>query len=86
MIQVEDDGICDICYQEVAVASLEELVRMEEILSQCRTMVVEKWSDLQASIDEKIQNVNLSEYAKQELKNRITEEYAFPHRDCDRNE
>lgn len=86
VIQVEDDGLSDICYKDVNVTSLEELVEMEKTLSQCRETIRAKRQELSNTIETLIQNSNLSEYAKQELEKQLSEEYAISHRDCDRNE
>lgn len=86
MIQVEDDGIADITYQQVEVADLDELVKLEEILSQCKQLVADKLQELEAAIDEIFENNNLSDYDKLDLKKQVSEEYAVAHRDCDGNE
>lgn len=86
MIQVEDDGNDGISYQNISVTSLEELVRIDEILAQCRQMISTQWNNLKEAINHIVHNENLSENAKHELEEKLSEEYAHAYRNCDSNE
>ena len=77
IINVEDDGIGDICYGKVDVSSLEDLVGMEETLQHCKDTVALRKAELWKDIEEIIDNANLSEYAKREIKDQLSKDDAL---------
>lgn len=76
IINVEDDGIGDIYYDRVDVSSLEDLVEMEETLQRCKDAIALRKAELKKDIEEIIDNANLSEYAKREIKEQLSKDDA----------
>lgn len=76
IINVEDDGIGDIYYDKVDVSKLEDLVEMEATLQHCKDTIALWKVELEKAVGEIIDNANLSEYAKREIKEQLSKDDA----------
>ena len=76
IINVEDDDISDIYYDKVDVSKLEDLVEMEETLQHCKDTITLWKVELNKAVGEIIDNANLSEYAKREIKEQLSKDDA----------
>lgn len=79
IIKLEDDNIWDICNGDVMVTELDELIEIEKAHKACRKEVESAFANLDDTITTLLNNRNLSENAKHEIKQRIIKEYALPH-------
>jgi hypothetical protein len=79
IIRLDDDNIWDICDGDIDVTDLDELIEAEQAFAECRKEVHAAYLHLNERINELLQTYNISENAKDDIKQQLTEEYALPH-------
>lgn len=79
MITLEDDNIWDISNGDCDVTDIDDLVEAERAHAECRKEIKATFERLNDTITEILQNHNLSDHAKEYIKQLLAEEYALSH-------
>lgn len=79
IIRLEDDNIWDICNGDCNVTDLDALVEAERAHADCRKEIEATFARLNETITELLQTYNLSDNAKDDIKQQLAKEYALPH-------
>ena len=86
IIRLDDDNIWDICDGDTTVTDIEELIDTECALKECRKEIQTVYADLNERINDLLQTYNISDNAKHDIKQQLSEEFALPNRNCDSHE
>lgn len=79
IVRLEDDNIWDICDGDTEVTNIDELIEIEQALAQCRKEIQAVYTHLNERINELLQTFNISNNAKDDIKQQLAAEYALPH-------
>ena len=79
ILKLEDDNIWDICDGDTDVTDLDELIEAEQALANCRKEIKAAYGQLNERINDLLQTYNISDNAKHDIKQQLSEEFALPH-------